>query len=245
MKKVNVFVLGLTLCASAFALAQIPGAVGFKLEKQIQSENVATDTAPAQLDKRNVDARALLAKRIKKQRIWDNPRFTKDLYGSLKGMQNSIEKAQNEELEKKEYASQEDKEKALEKIKSQAIVRFDDFNETPDVIHQKMNENPRAQVLEMSERLDYIKKDKMTSGFSNHIQDEIKTQFLQRNGVTMDEYQNATQQQMLNEYEQRLAEKDKVDSFPPLSIDNQVSIEKIDEQNALLVVGVKAPVSKK
>ena len=192
-----------------------------------------------------MDARALLAEKIKKQRMWDNPRFSKKIYGSLKGRQNSIEKEQYKELEKKEYASEEEKKAALEEIKSRAMVKFTDFEETPDALHSRLNEKPREAVLDMTERLDYLGKEKMTSAFTDYVQDEIHKQFVQRNGMTMDEYQNAMRQQLEADREKRLAEADKSDNFPPLMTDNTVNVEKLDDQNALLHVGVGAPVSKK
>lgn len=246
MKRVNIFTLCLCLSVSAFALAQIPGAIGFKSdEKPSDFVEVTENTANQHVVSDEVDARDLLAKKIKKQRIWDNPRFSKKVYGSLKGMQNSIEKEQNKELEKKKLTSEEEKAKALEKMKTQAIVHFEDFTEEPEIIHQKMNEQPRERILDMTERLDYIEKDKLTSGFSDYIQDEMEQQFVKRNAVTMEEYQEASRQQMQEAHDMRLAEGNKADTFPPLTVDNPVNVEKIDEQNALLRIGVGAPVSKK
>ena len=246
MKKVNIFALMFVAGVSAYAFAQIPGAVGFKAEEAPSAEQVQNEK-PLKEEKTSskADATALLAEKIKKQRMWDNPRFSKKIYGNLKGMQDSIEKAQNKELEKKEFASEEEKAKALEKMKTQAIVHFEDFSESPEQVHQKMNENPRNAVIDMTKRLDYIEQDKLTDDFSNYVQDEMQNQFIQRNGVTMDEYQNASRQQMQEAYEQRLAEKDKSDTFPPLTNDSQVKVEKVDEQNALLHISVGAPVSKK
>ena len=246
MKRVNIFTLCLCLSVSAFAVAQIPGSIGFKAEQTLAEVVVAKEPAVAsKVVSDEIDARDLLAKKIKKQRIWDNPRFSKKVYGSLKGMQNSIEKVQNEELEKKKLTFEDEKEKALEQMKTQAIVQFKDFAEEPDVIHQKMNENPRQRILDMTERLDYIEKDKLTNDFSDYIQDEMENQFTKRNAVTMDEYQEASRQQMQEAHKMRLAEEDKSESFPPLTVENSVNVEKIDEQNALLRVGVGAPVSKK
>ena len=246
MKKIGILALFFAVGISAFATAQITGAVSFQGKKAsketAKAEQTVQDNETAQPD---VDANELLSKRIQKFRIWNNPRMVKRTYGRLKGMQESIEKEQNKELEKKEYASEDEKQKALEEIKKQALVHFEDYSEPAQTVHQKMNENPRENLVNMTKRLSYIDKERMTEDYSEYIQSEMQNQFLQRNGVTMDEYKKASAEQLLEEEKQRIAEEQKSDTFPPLSVKEKVDVEKIDEQNALLVIGVGAPKSKK
>ena len=149
----------------------------------------------------------------------------------------------NEELEKNKYSSEDEKKKALDEIQSQAIIHFDDFEEKPEKIHQKLNENPRDAILDMTERLTYIDKDKMTSERSEHIKQELQENFLQDYGVTMEEYKEASLKQVDEGLKQR-KEETKSDTFPPLSVNVPLNVEKIDEQNALLHLSVKSPVSK-
>ena len=244
MKNVNVVILCFLLCLSALAVAQIPGSVSFE-KKQVAVQSIEENKTAESKSKltSGIDANALLAQKIKKQRIWDNPRFSKKIYGSLKGMQESIEKVQNEELEKNKYSSEDEKKKALDEIQSQAIIHFDDFEEKPEKIHQKLNENPRDAILDMTERLTYIDKDKMTSERSEHIKQELQENFLQDYGVTMEEYKEASLKQVDEGLKQR-KEESKSDTFPPLSVNVPLNVEKIDEQNALLHLSVKSPVSK-
>ena len=191
------------------------------------------------------NASEILARKMKANRYWDNPRFVKATYGNLKGIQQSIDKQHQEALDEKKITDEVERQKALKQMQDSALVNFKDYEEDSQIIHQKMNENPRESILDLTSRISFIDSKKMTDAHSEYIANELEDSFMQNQGVSMADYQNAFVEQLQNQKEIREEEATKAKTFPPAEETDTVNVEKIDETNALIHVGVKAPKSKK
>ena len=241
----------LLLFFSSVAFAQIQGSVSFdgsNLEFKAASLEQKADVPEErnQPKKENTnDSRKLLAKRMKANRHWDNPRFVKAIYGSLKGMQQSIDKEHQEALDEKKITDEAERQEALKQMQDRTLVNFKDYEEDSQVIHQKINENPRESILDLTSRISFIDSSKMTETRSEYVANKLEDNFAQSQGVSMDDYQKAFVDQLKNQQKIREDEASKAKTFPPKQGTETLKIEKVDEANALIHVGVKAPQSKK
>ena len=190
------------------------------------------------------DAKVQLAESTKNVSILDNPRFAKMGYARLKGMQKSIEKVQQKKIDKTVYTNESEKEKALKELENQALVQFDDYQDKPADLQKKINENPRESMFDMTSRLSYYgDRNEPSEEQSAAIQKKLEKDFQDDNGISMEEYEKAFEEQLM--LEQQLSKEEKSETFPVLKNDKEVEIEKVDEQNALIHVSVGAPRSKK
>lgn len=248
-KTLLVFVILSLFSVSAQAQkATIENAVGFT--KPVVKETAAeqkTDDAESKIGKiPQMDAGEMLAKTTKNISIFDNPRYVKRAYGSLKGRQQAMEQLQQKKLEKSSYPNEKAKKEALKDLEDKALVRFNDYDEETEDVKKKLSDNPRESMLNMASRISYPQEvDEETIDRSRKATEKWKQQFIENNGITPDEYMNAYNEQVKLEMEQREEEKNKADKFPILNTEKDVKVEKVDEQNALLHVSVGAPKSKK
>ncbi|MBE6450242.1 MAG: hypothetical protein E7013_06135 [Alphaproteobacteria bacterium] len=244
-------VVALLLFFNSVAFAQLQGAVSFNSEglefkksSLEQKTDVSEENNQAKKETKH-DAKEILAKRMEANRYWDNPRFVKATYGSLKGMQQSIDKKHQEALDEQKITDEAERQKALKQMQDGALVNFKDYEEESQIIHQKMNENPRESILDLTSRISYIDSSKMTDSHSEYITNKLEDNFMQNQGVSMGDYQKAFVEQLQNQKEVREKEASKAKTFPPAEDAATLKVEKVDEANALIHVGVKAPQSKK
>ena len=227
-------------------VAAIEGAVGFKkpvVETQTKQNELSVPKTV--LDKTDFNQSELLAKVTSKTDLWDNPRFVKIYYGQMKGMQQAIDRVQQAELDKLSYPSEEAKRKAKEELQRQTLMRFEDYSDKPEELNNKINQDPRKSLLDMASRISFIDEDLMTTERSKAINKGLQQNFYNSEGLTVEEYMDAVEQQTEFELQQRLSEDEKAQNFPVLKTDKKVNVEKVDDQNALLRVSVGAPKSKK
>ena len=242
MKKNILFALGvLTFGIIGGAQASsLSGAVSFKkLEAPLQDEAPAktvdeSNTQKLSADKFAVDPKELMAKKTADIDEFDNPRFVKIYYGKMKGLQQAIDRRQQEELAKEEYPTEQAKEKALQEIKGQALIHFDDYADAPEDLQKRQNENPRATMLDMSDRTTYLDKDKSTPEYSEYVKESLEGDFINRTGMTPQEYEKVAAEQTKAELEMRQSEDEKADSFPVLKTDKEVAVEKLDNKSAMI-----------
>ncbi len=244
MKKSIVLAWALFLLGSV-AVAQeasISGAVGFA--KKTQEEKVEEPQAVNQkITQPKIDEAAILAKTTKNTWLWDNPRYAKIAYGRLAGMQQAIEAEQQKELEKTTYATEKEKQEALKQMQSQAVVHFEDSEPDEKKRREALNKNPRAGVLDMAGNVSFLDEQKATPEFTDYARGQMEKDFYQENGLTIEEYNEAFIAQVEEQVEKRRKEDEKSDTFPPKDEKNFVTVEKVDEQNALIQRGVGAPKS--
>ena len=250
MKSFYTFVV-LVLLFNSVAFAQIQGAVSFndptadfKKDSVKQTSEIAETTVPEVAEKKD-DPKQLLAKKMKATRHWDNPRFVKATYGNLKGMQESIDRQHQDALDEKKITDETERQKALKEMQESALVNFNDYTEESQVIHQKMNENPRESILDLTSRISYIDSKKMTDAHSEYVANKLEDNFMEHQGVSMADYQAAFVEQIKNQQETREEDALKANTFPPLNEQEALRVEKLDETKALIHVGVKAPQSKR
>lgn len=222
--------------------ASISGAVSFTKTKDETPQVQAEEKKEFAVEVPQIDRSAILAKTVKNIPLLEDPRMVKKSYGRLKGMQKAIEDVQQKRLKEKSYSNEKAKEEALKEMQDKALIRFEDYQEKPEDMKNKINQNPRETFLDMTGRIKYPTEEQMSTERSELIQKKVEGEFQDKHGMTMEEYKDAFAEQMEVAAEQQ---EEKSDTFPVLKTDKEVKVEKVDEQNALLHVSVGAPKSKK
>lgn len=256
MKKLFLMAFLATLATEALAQdAGLSGTVVFtgqqeqaQAQKKVQeAEEAPADTpsavkkVPGELPK--VDTAAVLARTTKRVSAMNNPRIAKKGYARLKEMQESIEKAQQEKLNEKTYPDEKAKEEALKEIKNKALVRFEDYEDKPEDVKQKINNDPQKSLIEISDRIKYSLDH--NEEHLDSVQSQLKEDFKSENGMGPEEYMDAYVEQVEMELQQEQQAEQKAETFPILTTDKDVKVEKQDDQNALLYISVGAPRSNK
>lgn len=195
------WVLFFALMPSAL-FAQIAGAVHTSATVEVMPKQSAPkkieekkQTVAPEDEKGFTPMQQEIARQVQRLNLKNNPMMVQNYYLTMQAMQKAIDKKQAESLEQLKD-DKEAQEKLKQQFEKQTPVRFTSFSNSSDDMSKIIEEKPEEAMLAIMSNLSFLNPADLSVEDRISMVDRLKKQFEITTGLTVEEYYQATEEQV-------------------------------------------------